>query len=149
MRGLVITAGNELMGDDGAGPLLARLLTLSPLPSWDVIDGKSVPENYLHLIREIKPDLAVVVDAAEMGLAPGSIRLLSERDIAEQFITTTHNLPLSFFIRALKEIVPEVHFVGIQPKNVAFGLSLSTEVKRAVETIYKKLQSGSLDFPKV
>ncbi|GAW91106.1 hydrogenase maturation peptidase HycI [Calderihabitans maritimus] len=147
MKGLIITVGNDMMGDDGAGPLLARTLKESPLQGWQVIDGGSAPENYLHVVNELRPDVVVVVDAAEMGLEPGSIRLLSEKDIARQFIVTTHNLPLSIFIGALKEITPAVYFIGIQPRTVAFGFPLSAEVERAVEIIYKKLQAGSLDFP--
>ncbi len=149
MTRLIITVGNDMIGDDGSGPLLARTLEQSPLQGWQIINGGSVPENYLHVVNELKPDVVVVVDAAEMGLEPGSIRLLSEKDIAGQFILTTHNLPLSFFIGALKEIVPTVYFIGIQPRVVAFGLPLSDEVKRAVEIIYQKLQAGSLDFPAI
>lgn len=147
MKGIVITVGNELMGDDGAGPLLARLLEQKCLPGWEVINGGSVPENCLHQVRDLKPEAVVVVDACEMNLQAGSIRLLCESDIACEFILSTHRLPLSFFISALKQLVPEVYFVGIQPAVVAFGLPVSPEVRRAVETVYQKLQTGKLDFP--
>ncbi|GFN23360.1 hydrogenase maturation peptidase HycI [Thermanaeromonas sp. C210] len=147
MKGLVITVGNELMGDDGAGPLLARLLEQKRIPGWQVTDGGSAPENYLHQVRELKPQVVVLVDACEMNLPPGSIRLLSESDIACEFILSTHRLPLSFFISALKELVSEVYFIGIQPAVVAFGWPVSPEVRRAVEIVYQKLQAGKLDFP--
>lgn len=39
MNRLVIAVGNEMMGDDGAGPLLARLMEENPIPGWEVIDG--------------------------------------------------------------------------------------------------------------
>ncbi|AKX95024.1 hydrogenase 3 maturation endopeptidase HyCI [Moorella thermoacetica] len=146
MKGLVITVGNELMGDDGAGPLLARLLEQKRIPGWEVINGGPAPENYLHQVRDLKPGAVVVVDACEMNLQAGSIRLISEKDIACEFFLTTHRLPLSFFISALKELVPEVYFIGIQPAVVAFGLPVSPEVKQAVETVYQKLQAGKLDF---
>jgi hydrogenase 3 maturation protease len=146
-KGLVITVGNELMGDDGAGPLLARLLERERLPEWDVIDGGAAPENSLHRVREMKPAKVVVVDACEMNLKPGSIRLVSERDIASEFILSTHRLPLSFFISALKELVAEVYFIGIQPAVIAFGLPVSPEIKKAVETVYRKLKVGKLDIP--
>jgi hydrogenase 3 maturation protease len=149
MKGLVITVGNELMGDDGAGPLLARLLEREQLPGWEVIDGGSAPENSLYRVRDLKPEVIVVVDACEMDLEPGSIRLVSERDIASQFILSTHRLPLSFFISALKELVPNVYFVGIQPAIVAFGLPISPEIRQAVETVYQKLKTGVLDFPRL
>lgn len=149
MKGLVITVGNELMGDDGAGPLLARLLEQERVPGWEVINGGPVPENYLHQVRDLKPEAVVVVDACEMNLQAGSIRLVSESDIACEFILSTHRLPLSFFISALKELVSEVHFIGIQPAVVAFGLPVSPEVRQAVETVHQRLQAGKLDFPRL
>ncbi|AAM24897.1 hydrogenase 3 maturation protease [Caldanaerobacter subterraneus subsp. tengcongensis MB4] len=147
MKRIVITVGNEMMGDDGAGPLLARLLEQNPIPGWQVIDGGSVPENYLHKIRYLKPDVVVVVDACEMNLKAGSIRLISESHIVCKFILSTHNLPLTFFISALREVVPEVYFIGIQPAAVGFGMPISSEVCRAVQIVYQKLQTGNLDFP--
>jgi len=139
MKGLVLTVGNELMGDDAAGPLLARLLQRSPLESWPVIDGRSSPENYMHQARAWQPETAIIVDAADMGLEPGEIRLLSHDDIVNQFFMTTHDLPLTFLMEALQEITPQVYMIGIQPKVVAFAYPMSAEVARAVETVYERL----------
>jgi hydrogenase 3 maturation protease len=147
MKRLVITVGNEMMGDDGAGPLLARLLEKNHIPGWEVIDGGTAPENYFYRVRDMKPEVVVVVDACEMNLEAGSVRLISENDIADEFILSTHRLPLSFFISALKELVPKVYFVGIQPSIVAFGLPVSSEIRQAVEMVYDKLKTGKLDFP--
>ncbi|UOE74810.1 hydrogenase maturation peptidase HycI [Parageobacillus thermoglucosidasius] len=147
MKRLVITVGNEMMGDDGAGPLLARLLERNRIPGWEVIDGGVVPENYFHRVRDMKPEVAVVVDACDMNLKAGSVRLISENDIADEWILSTHRLPLSFFISALKELVPEVYFIGIQPSIVAFGVPVSPEIRQAVEMVYQKLKAGKMDFP--
>ncbi|WP_028986293.1 hydrogenase maturation peptidase HycI [Thermicanus aegyptius] len=147
MNRLVITVGNEMMGDDGAGPLLARLLEKNPIPGWEVIDGGTMPENYFHQVQDMKPKLVVVVDACEMDLEVGSIRLVSERDIAQEFFLTTHRLPLSFFISFLKELVPDVFFVGIQPAAVSFGAPVSSAVKEAVKRVYETLKTGKPDFP--
>jgi hydrogenase 3 maturation protease len=146
MRGLVITVGNEMKGDDGAGPLLARLLSHSPLEAWEVIDAGTMPEDYIHRIRRLKPDLLVLVDAADMGLEPGSVRLLSEEEVAEQFILTTHNLPLSFFIHAVREIVHGIRFIGIQPGNISFGAPMTSAVRSAVVSVCEKIKAGQLDF---
>ncbi|MBE3550940.1 MAG: hydrogenase maturation peptidase HycI [Brockia lithotrophica] len=149
MNRLVIAVGNEMMGDDGAGPLLARLMEENPIPGWEVIDGGSAPENYFHRVRAMKPELVVVVDACEMNLEAGSVRLVSERYIAQEFFLSTHRLPLSFFISALKELVPDVYFVGIQPMTVAFGAPISSRVKEAVKMVYEMLKMGKLDFPRL
>ena len=53
MKKLVLTVGNEMMGDDAAGPHLAQMLRRNPLENWDVLNGGSVPENLLHKVREV------------------------------------------------------------------------------------------------
>ncbi|MFO7172950.1 MAG: hydrogenase maturation peptidase HycI [Bacillota bacterium] len=147
MTRLVMTVGNELMGDDAAGPLLARRLSEAPIPGWTVLDCGPVPENHLHRVREMAPDLVVVVDACEMGLPPGSVRRIPEGRIAGEFFLTTHRLPLSFVLGALRELGAEVLLVGIQPRAVAFGLPVSPEVERAVAEVYEGLRAGRPDFP--
>ncbi len=139
---VILTVGNSLMGDDGAGPLLASLLQRSPAPGWQVIDGGSVPENVVHRVRAMAPQRVLVVDATDMELEPGEIRLIDDRSIDEQFIMTTHDLPLSYLMAALRESVPNVRLLGIQPAVVAFGLPLSAAVERAVGDIHTALKCG-------
>ena len=140
---LILTVGNSMMGDDAAGPLLSSLLKRSPAPGWQVIDGGSAPENVVHRVRAIAPDRVLVVDAAEMELEPGEVRFIDDHFISEQFIITTHDLPVSFLIAALRESVPEVLFLGIQPSLVAFGYPISPAVERAVMNIHAQLQNGA------
>jgi hydrogenase 3 maturation protease len=140
---VILTIGNSMMGDDGAGPLLASLLKRSPAPGWQVVDGASAPENVVHRVRAIAPDRVLVVDATEMELEPGEVRLVDDRFIAERFIITTHNLPVSFLIESLRETVPDVRLLGIQPSLVAFGFPISAAVERAVGGIHAVLQCGS------
>ncbi|RXA94613.1 hydrogenase maturation peptidase HycI [Yersinia sp. 2105 StPb PI] len=136
---LVLTVGNSMMGDDGAGPLLAERMPQQPLAHWQVIDGGSAPENVVHRIRALQPTRLVIVDAADMALPPGEIRIIDPERIAEMFIMSTHNLPLNFLIDQLKEDIPEVLFVGIQPTLVAFYFPMTDIVKQAVDTLYQKL----------
>jgi hydrogenase 3 maturation protease len=59
---------------------------------------------------------------------------------------TTHTLPLSFLIEALREFVPRVDLIGIQPGVIAFGFPMSEEVRLAVEQVYADLQNGVSDW---
>ncbi|EOV3688194.1 hydrogenase maturation peptidase HycI [Yersinia enterocolitica] len=136
---VVLTVGNSMMGDDGAGPLLAERMTEHPLAGWQVIDGGSAPENVVHRIRALQPTRLIIVDAADMELSPGEIRIIDPEKIAEMFIMSTHNLPLNFLIDQLKEDISEVIFVGIQPTLVAFYFPMTDVVKQAVETLYQQL----------
>jgi hydrogenase 3 maturation protease len=141
-KGLVLTVGNAMMGDDDAGPLLARLLQRCPLEGWEVLDGGSVPENALHRIREVAPNHVLVVDAADMELATGEIRMIDKNQIGSLFLMTTHSLPLSYLIESIEEFVPRVQMLGIQPGVVAFGCPMSVEVQSAVERVYEWLKEN-------
>ena len=114
VKHVVLAVGNNMMGDDGAGPLLYDMMTQNPIADWYAIDGGSAPENSVHQVRELKPELLVLVDAADMELDPGQIRIIDADSIAEMFIMSTHNLPLNFLIDQLKEDIPQVIFMCIK-----------------------------------
>jgi hydrogenase 3 maturation protease len=137
---LVLTVGNQMMGDDAAGPLLAQTMQHAPLKGWEVLDGSSAPENCLYRIRERPPEQVLVVDAADMDLRPGEIRLIDADQLDDPFLLSTHTLPLSYLVHSLQESVPKVELVGIQPRVVAFGYPVSPEVKRAVRQVYEALE---------
>ena len=136
---IVLTVGNSMMGDDGAGPLLAERLRNQPVSGWEVMEGGAMPEDCLHLIRSAMPERVVVVDAADIGETAGTVRIIDPDTIADMFMVSTHSLPLSFLIDELKTFVPEVVFVGIQPAIVAFSFPLTEMVEEAVSAVYTKL----------
>jgi hydrogenase 3 maturation protease len=125
--------------------MLAALLQSAPAPGWQVVDGGSAPENVVHRVRALAPRRVLVVDAAEMDLAPGAVRLVDDRTIAEQFIMSTHDMPVSFLIASLRETVADVQFLGVQPDIVAFGYPVTPAVARAVDDIHARLRAGE-DF---
>jgi len=141
-KNLVLTVGNGMMGDDGAGALLAQLLAATPLDGWDLLHGGSAPENLLHRVRTMSPERVLLVDAADMDLPPGSVRSIRDDRLDDPFLMTTHSLPLTFLIESLREIAPQVELLGIQPETVAFGLPISPAVKNAVERVYQDLKAG-------
>ncbi|MEI8631297.1 hydrogenase maturation peptidase HycI [Vibrio sp. PP-XX7] len=140
-RQILLTVGNSMMGDDGAGPYLAELFRKTPIDGWEVLEGGTMPEDTLHLIRQIKPARVLVVDAADFGEKAGEIRIIDPDTIADMFMVSTHSLPLNFLLDELKTFVPVVTFVGIQPAAVAFGFPMTEMVQTAVETIYQRLPS--------
>jgi hydrogenase 3 maturation protease len=144
---LVLTVGNGMMGDDGAGSLLARMMTQTPIDEWDILSGGAAPENVLHRVREAAPEHVLLVDAADMDLPPGSIRRIPEDKLDDLFMFTTHTLPLTFLIQALREFVPQVELIGIQPAVVAFGYPMSERVRDAVSQVYDDLGSGGTNWP--
>ena len=143
MTDVLLCVGNSMMGDDGAGPLLAEKCAAAPKGNWVVIDGGSAPENDIVAIRELRPTRLLIVDATDMGLNPGEIRIIDPADIAEMFMMTTHNMPLNYLIDQLKEDIGEVIFLGIQPDIVGFYYPMTQPIKDAVETVYQRLEAVS------
>jgi len=143
---VLLTVGNGMMGDDGAGVLLAQMLGDQPLEDWRVVNGGSAPENVLHWIREMNAQRVLVVDAADMDLPPGSIRRINADRLEDPFLMTTHTLPLTFLIESLREFVPQVDLIGIQPNIVAFGFPMSEEVRLAVGQVYADLKNSRMDW---
>ena len=121
MTDVLLCVGNSMMGDDGAGPLLAEMCAANPVGEWVVIDGGSAPENDIVAIRELRPERLLIVDATDM------------------FMMTTHNMPLNYLIDQLKEDIGEVIFLGIQPDIVGFYYPMTQPIKDAVEVVYARL----------
>ncbi|VEA33373.1 hydrogenase 3 maturation protease [Salmonella enterica subsp. enterica] len=89
MTDVLLCVGNSMMGDDGAGPLLAEMCAAQPKGNWVVIDGGSAPENGHCGDSRAAPQRLLIVDATDMGLNPGEIRIIDPDDIAEMFMMTT------------------------------------------------------------
>ena len=120
------------------GPLLAEMCAANPQGDWVVIDGGSAPENDVVAIRELRPERLLIVDATDMGLNPGEIRLIDPDDIAEMFMMTTHNMPLNYRSIRLKTTWARCCF-RIQPDIVGFYYPMTPPVKAAVEEVYSRL----------
>ncbi|MDU8923728.1 hydrogenase maturation peptidase HycI [Pasteurellaceae bacterium LIM206] len=142
---LLFTVGNSMMGDDGAGPYLYRLMQEKPVVDWTALDGGSVPENYVHTVRTLKPERLLIVDASDMALNAGELRIIDKNLIADMFFMSTHNMPLNFLIEQLEEDINEILFVGIQPDVVSFAFPLTERVKSAVLKLYDLIRTDRLD----
>ncbi|ALB62575.1 Coenzyme F420 hydrogenase maturation protease [Cronobacter condimenti 1330] len=139
MTDVLLCVGNSMMGDDGAGPLLAEKFRAASQGEWVLVDGGSAPENDIGAIRELRPERLLIVDATDMGLSPGEIRLIDPDDIADMFMMTTHNMPLNYLVDQLRDDTGEVIFLGIQPDIVGFYYPMTDAVKTAVDTVYQRL----------
>lgn len=142
MTRVIFTVGNDMRADDGAGPLLAQLLEAEPAPGWEVVDGGDSPENHTHHVRALSPETVVIVDAADMGLPPGEVRRIDEDCVAQHFLITTHAIPLNFLIASLRETVPDIAFLGIQPREIVFMAPMTADVRQGVEALHRRLVDG-------
>ncbi len=129
--------GNILMGDDGIGPYVARILEAT----YDFEDAKAadlgtpVMDFPDHLDDS---ETVIIIDAVENRKTPGTITVYDKSDLVKNGVpvrTDPHS-------PALSEMLLRTEFTGVGPKNaVLVGItakacdyytSISAEVKAAV-----------------
>ncbi len=122
---ILMGIGNTLRCDDGIGPYIAQHMRDASFLS---LDCGNVPENFTSVIRQTRPGLLLLIDAADMGLPSGEFRTVQKEHIKDVSIGT-HHMPLSYLIEYLSDSCEKILFIGIQPGTVADGESLSEEVR--------------------
>lgn len=152
----VVGIGQVLNGDDAAGALIAQGLLTRQRAGWSgaprpvpfsvlVIEAAHAPENCTGAIRRFAPDLVVLVDAAEMGDPPGTIRWLDWREAAA-FDASTHTLSASMLARYLiAELSCDVGAIGIQVQDTSLGAPVSPPVRRAIGSVCRGLTALLLE----
>ena len=130
--------GNIDGGDDGVGPYIAEHLK----QDFNVIDCGTIPENYTSVVKKEKPDNLIIIDAVEMGLEPGSIRIVPEEKIGVMHIST-HGIPLSVLIGYLKNYVKNIILIGVQPKDMSG--EISKIVKKNADKLIEILRAKNLE----
>jgi hydrogenase 3 maturation protease len=145
---IVLGIGNRLGGDDAAGTHLVYILnqgqhkTNALLPTEIMaIDVGTAPESYTSVIRQHRPDLLILVDAADMGLPPGVLRIIKPEKISILSFST-HNIPLSTFISYVEEFCGEILIVGVQPEQTEMGSGISKTVRRSVKKLAEAILKG-------
>lgn len=133
--------GNPLRGDDGAGNYVADRFSA---PGWVALDCGTIPENFTGTVRSEHPELLVLVDAADMGIAPGEFRIIRPEDIAAVTFGT-HALPLSILIEFLSHDAGRVIFIGIQPAQTEMGQPLTVAVCEGADRLIRILGEGTLE----
>ena len=82
---LVMCIGNREGGDDAIGPYIADRLKSTNI---DVMDCGTTPENYTGVVKKRKPEHLVIIDAIDMGLTPGSVRIVPKENIGTMHVST-------------------------------------------------------------
>ena len=135
----LLCVGNDLNGDDGVGPFLYNKIQNLANPNLQILDARTVPENFVGPIQEFKPDVVLVIDAADFGGTPGEMRFIPPQQIAN-FSISTHGMNLGLIEKSLGKEGIEVVFLGIQPKQTEIGEGLSQEVEAAVDKFAEELK---------
>lgn len=137
----ILGIGNEIKGDDGLGPAIAKKLSKLFTNNEDItiFDGGTVPENYTGSIRKENPSHIILVDAVEMKEEPGYIRVVQKDEIANYNIST-HAMPVSFLIKYMETTIDaEIILIGIQPKQMELDQNISKKIEESIDKVVNAL----------
>ena len=139
----IVGIGNAFRSDDAAGVLVAhKLIRADSVQNLDtvlVMDAGHAPEYSTGELRRFAPDVVILIDAADMGETPGTIRWI-EMDDLDGMSASTHSMPLSMLASYLTLALDcRVALLGIQPKSNDVGESISREVSEAVDEVINGL----------
>ena len=142
---VILGIGNSMRGDDGAGSFVANNFKH---PQWITIDGKSAPENFTSIIKRIKPQLLIIIDAAWMGINAGDFILIPPNKIISLQLST-HSMPISFLIEYLSPYCSKIIMIGIQPLNTQLNENLSKPVLNGCRLLIEHLKNNRLENLKI
>ena len=134
--------GNRDGGDDAVGPYIAdKLKELKH--DFVVIDCGIIPENFTADVKKYNPNVVVIIDAVEMNLKPGEIRMIEGRKISEMTVST-HGIPISVLMKYLGQYVDQVILIGIQPAQMSGNITESVE--KAANKLIELIISGKINL---
>ncbi len=137
----IMCIGNREGGDDSVGPYVAGKLSDKQHNNIFIIDCGTTPENYTSIIKKNRPKNLIIVDAVEMNLKPGDIRIVPKEKIGVMTIST-HGIPISVLIRYLEQHVENIFFIGIQPKTMSG--KLTDIVKNSADKLVEIIKNNNL-----
>jgi hydrogenase maturation protease len=139
---LVLGIGNVLLGDEGVGVHLVRALEAAVArgevrlpPATEPVDAGTLGLRLLAPIAEARTVL--IVDAADLGLAPGSARVIRGAALGRPPAPglATHRAGVADLLTAARldgSLPNVVSLVAIQPGEVEVGLDLTDAVRSAL-----------------
>jgi len=146
---VVFGVGNLLLKDEGAGiHVIQRLKEIEVDDGVEFIDGGTSLLDFL-LAREDISKL-VIVDAIKLGGKPGKIyRIYFDGSLFKvgNRITSLHQLGVMEVLNVARNMgkLPPTVLIGIEPKEITYGLELSPEVEKGtaemVDLILKEVRN--------
>ncbi len=141
---LVLGVGNVLLGDDGVGPALLRMVGQRYAPVLDVecVDGGTQGLALLGYLAQ--RTTLVLLDAYSSGKASGEVTILNKSELlaaSARRASTSHEGNVGELLAVAQlvgELPEQVFLVGIEPERVRTGLGLSSSVEAALPAAYAR-----------
>jgi hydrogenase maturation protease len=146
MGKFVLGIGNTLLRDEGIGCHVANALAEIPLPDVEIIDAGTCPDVW-QFIEDT--DKLIIVDAVKGGGMPGQIYRFHPEDVTleQKPLLSMHDIGLvdNLILMQLRQNIGETVIIGVEPKDINWGLELSAElqgkVSQIIDTVLSELNN--------
>ena len=135
---LILGLGNILLKDEGVGVHAVNELKKHNLPeNIEIIDGGTSGLDLLSFIKNVQK--LIIIDAIRLGKKPGSLYCLRPYEIknaAPQI--SLHQVGIMDILSLAEKLhyLPEdTIIIGVEPKEIDWGLDLTPEVKEKIPCI--------------
>ncbi len=142
---LVLGFGNAARGDDGIGVHAIGYLNDKPiaLPGARFLDGGT---SIFELLEHVEGcERLIVIDAAELEVAPGTVRCFIDEEMDHQLgqaRRTVHEVALRDLLdmARLRDALPRRRaLIGVQPRVIGWSTELSPEILAALPLIRERV----------
>jgi hydrogenase maturation protease len=148
MGKFVLGIGNALLRDEGIGCHVANALAEISLPDVEIIDGGTCPDVW-QFIEDT--DKLVIVDAVKGGGMPGQIYRFHLENITlkQKPLLSMHDMGLvdNLVLMGLWRNIGETVIIGVEPKDISWGLELSPELQgkmsQIIDTVLSELNNAN------
>lgn len=151
---LVLGVGNELLSDEGIGIHTVKQINKMNIfpPEIEVFEGGTDGFGLINLI--IETDFLVVVDCLKGGNEPGTLYKFDVEDAPNSpdiFKTSFHQIGILEVINLSSLIgkTPKTTVIGVEPKSIATGMTLSPEIEAKIPRIIELVQNEIQKFEAV
>lgn len=140
-RVAILGIGSPLRRDDALGLVLIKELKKSLRKQKKRMPLKLfscgvTPENYTGEIKRFKPSHILIVDALDMAKEAGEVSIIDAKKQSANVSFSTHGMPLKMLIDYLiQSLGCRIVSIGIQPKSIELGLSISNKVNKTIKKI--------------
>jgi len=137
---LILGVGNLLLRDEGVGVHVISALRDRELPDdVELWDGGTAAFDLFDTLAGRRQ--VIIIDAVRAGSEPGTIIRFTPEDIlaSREQLTSLHQVGLLETLNVAENLLDsapqEVIILGIEPKEIDWGLELSAEVEAAVPKV--------------
>lgn len=137
---LIAGLGNQLLKDDGVGVHVANELKKHKIDGAVVVDVGTSINNSLEIFQEAKT--VIFIDAMEAGYFPGTVYQLKKRAHKNKNdVSAMHESSIIESLRLIRQDeMPEIHVIGVEPRDIELGIDLSEPVKESIPKICNQVR---------